>query len=380
MYLDTLSNEECCGCGACMSVCPRSAIVMVEDKTGFRYPHVNGDICIHCDLCRNTCEFTSGKKYGKPSKVCWGFKHSDKGVLNTSRSGGAFYAVAETVIQHGGIVWGAALCEDFVVRHIHVSTYDGLRKLQGSKYVQSDTEGVYPFVLSQLKAGKCVLFSGTACQIAGLNGYLYTKRINTQNLVTCDIVCQGVPSPKLFREHIAYLKEKYDAELSDFNFRDSSRIGWEGHEESYVLNGRKKHFSREWSNYYYYYMRESCFICPFAGMNRPADITLADFWGVKEHYPQFYSDRGNSLVLINTDKGARIFSEAKKNADTIEVEIEKVLQPRLCSPSKKPENYEQYWKEYYEMGYQKCLKLYGKESLKSKLVYTIKPIIRRLQR
>ena len=379
MYLDTLLKSECAGCGSCMSVCPRGAITMNPDDTGFRYPKIQESLCVHCDLCRSACGFV--KRSQKPALGgCFGLKHKDRDVLSTSRSGGAFHAIAEGMIRRGGIVWGASLCEDMVVRHIHVDTIEELCRLQGSKYVQSDMEDACPAVVSQLKAGKEVLFSGTACQIAGLKAFLNAKRVDCRNLLTCDIVCQGVPSPKLFRDHLDYLREKHGAEITDFDFRDASRIGWRGHEESYVTMDGEKHFSREYSTlYYHYFMRESCFACPFAGLNRPADITLADFWGVREHYPQFYSDQGNSLVLVNTQKGMRAFQEAKQNADTIEVELEKVLQPRLCSPSKKPEGYEDFWKQYTEKGYRECLKIYGRESLKSKLVYTIKPLIRRLR-
>lgn len=379
MYLDSFQKRECCGCGACASVCPRNAIVMSEDNDGFRYPQIKEELCIRCDLCRKTCVFTSEPQKPTRDKLCYGLKHKDKDVIQTSRSGGAFYALAEVVIKHGGAVWGAALCEDLVVRHICVETTEGLRKLQGSKYVQSDMEATYPLVLRKLKAEKEVLFSGTACQIAGLIGYLHMRKIDYSKLVTCDIVCQGVPSPKLFREHLEYLSQKHGTEVASFNFRDASRIGWEGHEESYILGSGKKHFSREWSNVSHHFMRESCFACPFAGMNRPADITLADFWGIKEHYSEFYNENGNSLVLINSDKGMHIFDEAKKNADIIAVELDKVLQPRLKNPSQKPAGYDEFWRNYKEKGYLFCVKTYGRESLKSKLVYTIKPAIRWLK-
>lgn len=378
MYLDTLLKSECAGCGSCMSVCPRGAITMNPDDTGFRYPCVDESLCVQCDLCKTTCGFVD-HSYNNTERYAFGLRHKDEKVQQTSRSGGAFYVIAEQVIKNGGIVWGAALCADMVVRHIQIDTSAGLQKLQGSKYVQSDMEQSYPIVLRQLKDGKLVLFSGTACQIAGLNSFLNAKHADCRNLLTCDIVCQGVPSPKLFSDHLAYLRDKHQAEITSFHFRDASRIGWAGHEESYTLTGEKRHFSREYTTmYYHYYMRESCFACPFAGLNRPADLTLADLWGVKENYPQFYSDKGNSLVLINTEKGLRAFNEAKHTADVIEVDIEKVLQPRLRCPSRKPDDYDFFWKMYKEKGYQQCLKRYGQESLKSKLVYTIKPVIRKL--
>ena len=379
MYLDTFSKNECSGCGSCMSVCSCRAITMESDEMGFHYPTIDSSLCVHCNLCKTACGFINTKERENSGKVrCFGFRHTDRAVLKASRSGGAFYAIAEEVIRSGGIVWGAALCEEMVVRHIWIDTLDNLCKLQGSKYVQSDMEDSYPVVASQLTAGNEVLFSGTACQIAGLNAFLTVKRIDCSKLLTCDIVCQGVPSPKLFSEHLEYLRKKHGSEISDFNFRDASRIGWEGHEESYIVNNERRFFSREYTTMHIKCLRESCFSCPFASLSRPADITLADFWGVKEHYPNFYSDLGNSMVMINTENGMCAFNKAKQETEVIEVDIERALQPRLCSPSQKPEDYDEFWKQYIEKGYLYCIKTYGRESFKSKLVYTVKPLLRRL--
>ena len=380
MYFDTLLKNECSGCGSCMNVCPKGAITMYSDGKGFRYPCVNQSLCIHCDLCKAACGFTDNSPKSRV-ECAFGLRHKDENVQQFSRSGGAFYTIAEYVIGQGGIVWGAALCDDMVVRHIQIDKILDLPKLQGSKYVQSDMEKSFSCILSQLKNKKRVLFSGTACQIAGLYNFLNAKHIDCQNLLTCDIVCQGVPSPKLFYDYLLYLKDKHKSEITSFNFRDASRVGWAGHEESYTIAGGKKYFSREYTTlYYHYFMRESCFSCPFASLNRPADITLADLWGVKENYPQFYSDNGNSLVLINTQNGLCAFNDAKHTADIIEVDIEKVLQPRLRNSSTKPDDYEFFWKVYAESGFCECLRIFGRESLKSKLVYTIKPLIKRLCR
>lgn len=381
MYLDSNLAAECCGCTACKAVCPKGAIRMKANRKGFLTPIIDDELCINCGLCRNVCDFSLEKPSNHTVQVSFAVRHLDQTVLKTSRSGGAFYALAQAFIdEYEGDVWGAAFDSKLEVIHRKVTKIQDLQFLQGSKYVQSDLGNAFEDVYEDLKKGKAVMFSGTACQIAGLLSYLGKMRCDTSKLLTCDIVCQGVPSPALYRDYRRYLEEKHGAELSEFNFRDSSRIGWEGHEESFKFsNSEKKYFSRQYANYYYYYMRESCFNCKYAGLHRPADLTLADFWGVREKHPEFYDKDGNSLVLINTGKGISFFELIKSLALTKQVKVADCLQPRLMSPSKKPENYEDFWEEYSSLGAEYCIQKYGKESFKSKLVYMIKPLLRKVR-
>jgi len=378
MYFDNKNNAECCGCTACKSVCPKATISMKKDERGFLYPVINEDSCIDCSLCRKVCRFHRSEPWGNSVIAAYGMHHKNIIVKRTSRSGGAFYMFAEEILALGGSVYGAAFDSYLEVVHTKVVKLSELHKLQGSKYVQSKLGSSYAAVFNDLKKEEYVLFSGTACQVAGLLSFLEKKSCNTSKLITCDIVCQGVSSPELYSDYRKYLENKYGSKLKKFNFRDASRIGWEGHEESFQFVGNKKiYYSREYTNYYYYYLRPSCFECKYAGLHRPADFSLADFWGVKENYPDFADKNGNSLILVNTEKGKQFFEVAKKTGDTIEVVIYKCLQPRLKSPSAKPEGYESFWNEYKMNGYHFCIKKYGKESMKSKLVYTIKPIIRK---
>ena len=381
MYLDSHNAGECCGCSACKAICPKNAISMKANSKGFLAPVINDKLCVHCNLCRSVCVFHLEKPCNRSVRAGFSVSHLDNAVLKKSRSGGAFYALASVVIKDfNGSVWGAALDESLNVIHKKVTSLDDLHLLQGSKYVQSDVCDAFEEVCTELQAGKMVLFSGTGCQVAGLNSYLEKKRVNTENLLTCDIICQGVPSPVIYKEYRNFLEKKYKAKLSDFNFRDPSRIGWEGHEESFAfVNSNKRHFSQRFAHLYYcYYMRESCFECKYTNLHRPGDFSLGDFWGVKKKYPDFYEKNGNSILLINTEKGEDFFEKIKPFVKFVPVNIEEALQPRLKSPAAKPNSYEQFWAEYAANGADYCIEKYGHESLKTKLVYTIKPLLRKI--
>lgn len=308
MYLDTQRPKECCGCTACMSICPKSAIEMKADNHGFLAPVIDKEKCIQCDLCRKVCDFNREDIPFNTVIAAYGMHHKEESVLRSSRSGGAFYMLAQQILNMSGIVWGAAFDDNLNVIHKEVRTSEELRTIQGSKYVQSNLKAAFNQIKKTLDSDRWVLFSGTACQVAGLLSYLNMQNVETTKLITCDIICQGVPSPEVFNNYKKYLEEKYNDKLHDFNFRDPQRIGWKGHEESFTFKAKnKRYFSREYTNYYYYYMRESCFSCKYAGTHRPGDFSLGDFWSIDANYPYFYNEEGNSLILINTEKGLHFF-------------------------------------------------------------------------
>ena len=382
MYLDSGDKTLCCGCTACANICPLSAIHMKQDERGFFHPVIDKEKCVSCGLCRKVCDFSSLEPGDHTVLATYGMYHKDAAVRKKSRSGGAFYMLAQSVIDLGGSVWGAAFDKSLEVVHKSVEDHAGLVELQGSKYVQSQMGDSFSKIGKELSNGRYVLFSGTACQVAGLFGFLRESQCNTTKLITCDIVCQGVPSPQIYRDYRNYLEDQHNAKLVEFQFRDPTRIGWEGHEESYrFAHDRKTHYSRKYTNYYYAkLLRESCYVCKYAGVHRPGDFSLGDFWGVKESYPEHAAENGTSVILVNTEKGNAFLEKAKTNGNLFPVELERCLQPRLCSPSQKPDGYEAFWQSYKEKGPYWCIANYGKESLKSKLVYTIKPLLRKIKK
>ena len=217
-------KEECCGCTACMSICPQQAITMIADEEGFLYPSINQELCIECDLCKKVCPFsdnyrTSGN-YDQP--LVYAAKHKDDNVRMNSSSGGMFTAISDYILDIDGVIFGAAFDENFVVRHQRAETVEERNKFRGSKYVQSNLVGVFKDIKNELNKGRTVLFTGTPCQNAGLRSYLNK---NYDNLYLCDIVCHGTPSPLIFENYKSFMQKKYKSRIKELSFRDKL-LGW----------------------------------------------------------------------------------------------------------------------------------------------------------
>lgn len=300
--------EDCCGCGACLNICPRKAIAMKEDECGFIYPVITAERCIGCGQCKKVCAFQNAEVNNNPIE-CYAAISNNPEQSKKSASAGIFAAIAAKVIEEGGIVYGAAFDDSWRVHHTSAETLDQLYALQGSKYAHSDMERIYYEVKDQLLAGRDVLFSGTPCQIAGLQGYLDR---NYENLLTVDIVCHGVPSNRMFQDYLRILEEKHGGIVQAFTFRDKT-IGW-GINGSAVISGKKVKIWQSNSSYQYYFgnssiYRENCYKCKYACSHRPADITIGDFWGIEKQHPEFLNscnwdeNKGISLIIANTLKG-----------------------------------------------------------------------------
>lgn len=307
------NRKDCCGCGACYNACPKNAIYMQEDDYGYIYPVIDGTLCVECGKCRQVCAFQNHEETNIPlSTYAAAAKNSD--IIMKSSSGGIFTALAENFIENSGIVFGAAFGKDWNLKHIAAQNKEQLRQLRGSKYIQSSTGTTFRQVQELLKSGKTVLYSGTPCQIAGLKGFLGREY---DNLLTVDLVCHGVPNNRMFRDYIRFLEQKQNGRIVEYIFRDKS-MGW-GKNGSAVIespNG-KRYRKKLWesaSSYHYYFAtslicRENCYSCRYACANRPADITLGDYWGIEKAHPQYLSDKllddtkGISVVIANTEKG-----------------------------------------------------------------------------
>ena len=222
-------KADCCGCTACASICPKDAITMEPDTLGFKYPKVDLDKCIDCGLCEKVCAFNDNydKSLNLKEPEIYAARHKDIHEIETSRSGAAFIAISDYILENGGIVYGVGYKDHFRVAHKRATTKEERNEFKGSKYVQSDLDGIFRQVKEDLKQGNTVLFSGTPCQTAGLNSYIGKKL--RENLVLVDIVCHGVPSPYIWRDYLAYIEKKYKNEVVKVDFRDKSRIGWSGH-------------------------------------------------------------------------------------------------------------------------------------------------------
>ena len=354
---------DCCGCSACADCCPVQAIRMENDLEGFCYPVIDKEKCIHCGKCDRVCGFHKVEKREEPFELpyAFGVKHRDLAVRKSSRSGAAFVGFSDIILQRDGVVYGAAMQEDFSVRHIRATDTEQRDRIKKAKYVQSNTDGIYPMVEQDLKNGRDVLFSGTPCQVAGLRSYLSDKKTNTEKLVCCDMVCHGVPSPAIWKQYLKYITERYHGEILEANFRDKD-FGWDSHCETFVVKGKnKKIAAREYTDLFYEHImfRPSCQNCPFANVYRPGDLTLADFWGIEKHgHPGFDDNCGVSLVLVNTPKGKEVFEHAKSDFEYFETRVENCMQPTLVKPSMPSPRREEFWNDYGSMKFDELLKKY----------------------
>jgi coenzyme F420-reducing hydrogenase beta subunit len=317
--------ENCTGCAACAVVCSSASIIMKADAEGFLHPQINLETCSDCDFCRTKCP-VSRKSLSKAAQkevverrnppsvfAAW---HLDETIRFESSSGGVFTALAEIILARGGVAVGAAYDDNLVVRHVLIEASKDLYRLRGSKYVQSEiAPALYHKVRDLLKQGRPVLFSGTPCHIAAMRSYLGKPY---DNLFCCDIICHGVPSPILFK---CYVQDNLarGVQLVNVTFRDKTN-GWKHYGVRWHLhNGSSKLVAMSADPYMAaflrdYALRPSCYICQFKSTMRQGDLTIADFWGVANEYPEYDSDdKGTSLVLVNNKHGQAWLDSCRKN-------------------------------------------------------------------
>lgn len=331
--INIIDKKNCCGCNACVQHCPKSCITMQEDEEGFLYPIVDQEVCIDCGLCEKVCPVLNQGEERKPLQV-YAANNTNEEIRMQSSSGGVFTLLAETIIQEGGVVFGARFNDDWEVIHDYTETQEGLATFRGSKYVQSRIGDSYCQAEQFLKKGRKVLFSGTPCQIAGLNLFL---RKEYNNLLTVDFICHGVPSPGVWKSYleelIALQGNRKNSVLSHSkpiilnSIRDISRIefrnkrlGWkkfsfaltlsvpDGHgtkntvllSEPYNENIFMKGFLAD------LYLRPSCYACPAKCLKSGSDITVGDYWGIQNVMPEIDDDKGICCLMVNTDKGGQL--------------------------------------------------------------------------
>lgn len=323
-----IEKGKCSGCFACVSICPVNSVSMQEDPEGFWYPQINSSTCIECNLCRKCCPVIS--KHGKirKEKTIIAAKCKDDAVRLKSSSGGIFPLLAEAIFVQAGVVYGAAFSEDCkTVIHVRIDQKRDLWKLQGSKYVQSKIDNCYKEVKRDLDTGRKVLFTGTPCQIEGLRSYL---RKEYDNLYLQDIVCHGVPSPLVWKKYVEYRGKQAQGSVEKIYFRDK-KYGWNMYSLLIKFSNRRKYIGRKKEDLYLrgfganLFLRPSCYQCSFKGLDRNSDITLADFWGIDNIYPQMNDDKGASLIMINSEKGKELFGEIKGNIIFKQMETDSVL-------------------------------------------------------
>ncbi len=340
------SKEMCTGCGACSQVCPKGCISMEPDEEGFLYPRIDKDACVDCHLCEKKCP-SLHKTEGAGDSAYYMAIHKDKEILQKSSSGGAFSAIASYVLEAGGVIFGACMDPGTKeVYHIQIEAEGEMDQLRLSKYYQSNTKETYLAAKALLKEGRKVLFTGTACQIAGL----YAVCGRPENLLTVDILCHGASS-KLFAD--AYIKsqeKRFKKTVAHYQFRvKEGEEGWKSGGGTRMLlkftDGTSFVADKETDTFFLAFnanliLRESCYQCPYAGPQRIGDFTLADFWGVTaaRATPEEMKN-GISLMLVNSPKGAAVLEQLgdKLQVTPIQPEEATPYNSSLIRPNRRPE-------------------------------------------
>ncbi len=386
------AESECCGCGVCADSCPKNAISMREDRYGFLYPAADEALCINCGLCEKICALKNSSLDNKPLAVYAGVTR--KTDITQSASGGIFAALANAVLEDGGSVFGASLYSTggkLVVRHICVKDKSELHKVLGSKYVQSESTGIFPDVRAELDRKVAVLFCGTPCQCDALKRYI---GIRYENLLLIDIICHGVPSGAMFSAYIQSLEKKLKGDIIDFKFRDKTR-GWGG-TCKFLYDKNKKtrsgFLSPSESSYYSLFekrviMRPSCYSCKYACENRGGDITIGDYWAVHEENPELLIENGGRLdakkgvsaVIVNTEHGLETVRNYKGIFDLYPIEFDKVKKKneQLSHPSAQPDIRKEILELFVDEGYEALEKQWKK---RSGIRYYVRWIINRMPR
>lgn len=387
------NKMDCCGCHACAQMCPKHCITMCADTEGFLYPQVDTTTCINCGACEKVCPIMQVQP--SPEKTApnaYAAINLDGPTRAQSSSGGVFTLLAERTIRNGGIVFGAAMAEDrHSVRHIAVETMEELAALRGSKYLQSTIGEVYGQVQAALRFGREVLFSGTPCQIEGLRAYLQKE---DPNLLCVDIICHGVPSPRVWDTYLTEQETRAGAPARRTFFRHK-KYGWKmyavlleftnntAYERIFEQDSFMQAFLRNAC------LRPSCFHCRFKKLNRVSDITLADYWGIQNQHPEMDDDKGTSLVLIHSAKGRQRIDALGAQLRLLEVPVEQALSgnPSMLHSVKPHRNRQQLFANLGKMEFDKLVEVYcqPETSRKAALVRRLKkmglgPIIKVLKR
>lgn len=320
----TLQNEKCANCGACVNACPVAAI-RVNSQDVFYNMVIDNDICIRCGKCVQVCPIQHNDFEMNVREAYWGY-HKNKHILRKSSSGGAFAALTHVVLKKGGVVFGAAYEDDLSVM-IRSSMDVPVEAFYKSKYVESLVGDSFQQAKCILNQGRIVLYSGTPCQIAGLRSFLGKEY---SNLYTCDFTCGGMPSHKMYKEHLAELEYRYGEKAKKVDFRPKT-YGWSTHAIQIDFeNGRKYVSPAILDSYFSTFLlknvnvRDYCYQCKFSKQHM-SDVTLADFWKYRTLIRKRPPEKGVSLVLANTEKGSSLLDETKEEMDLFALSVEDAI-------------------------------------------------------
>lgn len=360
----------CTGCSNCANICPKKCVSMQSDDKGFLYPIVDTSLCINCLKCQSVCP-TYAKASNPSIPKLYAYTNSDEETLIKCSSGGAFGSIAEKIISVGGYVCGAIWTTDFSVKHIITNKLQEIKKMYGSKYLQSDLNNCFVQIKSLLEDSKTVLFCGAPCQVLALKNFLQR---DYQNLLTIDFICHSIPSPKIFKAYKNSL-EKSNGRLSSFHFRDKTH-GWENYSLCAEFENKKELYPHKGNLYMELFLdgiitRECCASCPVKTITGYAsDITLGDFWGAKTLCPELYNENGVSAIITHTQNG----KDYIKHLTTNECDFDSFIKINSAynTPHLINEKASLFWRLFNKYGLKKAGKQIYKKSFLIRLKTAIK--------
>lgn len=313
-------KEHCTGCGCCASICVKKAIEMkLSDTDGFIYPCINEEKCVGCGLCEQVCpalHISVEQKTEEFASEVYAVKAVEDEIRMHSASGGIFSVIASRILEEDGCVVGVAWEGKTSVCHQMIQDKTDLALLRGTKYFQSRMGTVYDKMRQMLKRGKKVLFCGTPCQVKAVKNYCKMKNIGN-GLILVDLLCRGTPSPKAYEHWIWEEEGRQESKIRFVQIKEKKN-GWnkigtritfeDGSEKYYSLyeNAFMDSFLRDNIS-----VRSSCYHCPYKTIKRGSDLTIGDFWGYNN--PGFGDNKGTSVVIINSEKGRKVFECIKDN-------------------------------------------------------------------
>lgn len=338
--IDKIDQQKCTGCKMCADICPKSAITFDVDKEGFWYPTVDYDKCVKCGLCVKKCIVYEPLTV-ETKRVAYAAYSKNDEIRRESTSGGVYYELAQKVLKLGGYLVGSVYSEDYYsAHHIISNNPDDLPRIMGSKYFQSDTEEIYKKTKEILDQDNYVLFTGLPCQVHALKVFLNK---DYEKLITLDLLCRGVPSPKMHMKKVQSYEKKANCKVK--SFRDKSKYeGWENFGEYMTFQNGKTRFISRWedhiNNCFIHLnlnIRESCYSCIFKDGNNASDLTTGDFWGITGHTEKD-AIYGVSCLISNTEKGDKFINSITDSLYLDRVDIESISKgnPAYIESAKRP--------------------------------------------